>query len=58
MVKGALALTAGYDSTHIKARIQAFEDFGIHRTGGPGDDQTSHRSKKPRATTTTLRPVR
>lgn len=41
MVKGALALTAGYDSTHIKARIQAFEDFGIHRTGGPGDDQTS-----------------
>ena len=36
-----LPLTAGYDPATIEARIQAFEDLGIHRTGWPADDQTT-----------------
>lgn len=37
----ALPLTEGYEPSRIKARIQAFEDFGIHRTGWSADDQTT-----------------
>ena len=31
----------GFDPATIEARIRAFEGFGIHRTGWPGDDTTS-----------------
>ena len=31
----------GFDPATIEARIRAYEGFGIHRTGWPGDDQTS-----------------
>ena len=37
----SLPLTDGSDSARILERIQAFEDFGIHRTGWPADDATS-----------------
>ncbi len=30
----------GFDPTTIENRIRAFESFGIHRTGWPGDDET------------------
>jgi hypothetical protein len=36
-----LPLTPGYEPARIEARIQAFEDLGIHRTGWPADDQTT-----------------
>ena len=41
MASAELPLTAGYESARIEARIQAFEDFGIHRTGWPADDATT-----------------
>ena len=41
MVSTARALTTGYDPGRIEARIQAFEDFGVHRTGWPADDHTT-----------------
>ncbi len=31
----------GFDPATIEARIRAYEGFGIHRTGWPGDDATS-----------------
>ena len=31
----------GFDPVTIESRIRSFESFGIHRTGWPGDDQTS-----------------
>ena len=31
----------GFDPATIESRIRSFESFGIHRTGWPGDDQTS-----------------
>src|SRR5438552_1746598 len=31
----------GFLPETIEARIRAYESFGIHRTGWPGDDQTS-----------------
>jgi hypothetical protein len=36
-----LPLTTGYEPAAIEARIQAYEDLGIHRTGWPADDATS-----------------
>lgn len=41
MTNTDLPQTDGYDPARIEARIQAFEDFGIHRTGWPADDQTT-----------------
>lgn len=41
MTTTQLALTDGYQPARIEARIQAFEDFGVHRTGWPADDQTT-----------------
>ena len=31
----------GFDPAIIESRIRSFESFGIHRTGWPGDDETS-----------------
>ncbi len=31
----------GLDPARIEARIRAYEGFGVHRTGWPGDDKTS-----------------
>lgn len=31
----------GFDAALIEARILAYESFGIHRTGWPGDDRTT-----------------
>ena len=33
-------MSDGFDPTTIENRIRAFESFGIHRTGWPGDDET------------------
>ena len=41
MADPQLPLTDGYEPGRIEARIQTFEDFGIHRTGWPADDQTT-----------------
>lgn len=32
---------SGLDPARIEARIRAYEGFGIHRTGWPGDDRTT-----------------
>ena len=34
-------MTDGFEPAEIEARIRAYESFGIHRTGWPGDDATS-----------------
>ena len=36
-----LPLTDGYTAARIEERVRRFESLGIHRTGWPGDDQTS-----------------
>ena len=41
MVDAELPLTDGYSPARIEDRIRHFESLGIHRTGGPADDQTS-----------------
>ena len=34
-------MTDGFEPATIEARIRAYEGFGIHRSGWPGDDATS-----------------
>ncbi|TAJ20706.1 MAG: M28 family peptidase [Dehalococcoidia bacterium] len=34
-------IPAGLDPARIEARLRAYEAFGIHRTGWPGDDKTT-----------------
>ncbi len=36
-----MPVPSGLDPARIEVRIRAFEGFGIHRTGWPGDDRTS-----------------
>jgi len=36
-----LPLTSGYEPARIEERVRQYENFGVHRTGWPADDQAS-----------------